>query len=115
VKGGGRKMGNHRASPSNPADEPDGEFYILRLYVTGRSSNSSKAITNIKRICDLHLPGRCELKIIDLYQQPDLARGKQIIAAPTLVKELPLPLKRIVGDMSDEDRVLIGLDLERVR
>jgi circadian clock protein KaiB len=104
-------MGNDQAMASRAEPGADGPFYILRLYVTGRSSNSSRAVANVKRICDAHLSGRCDLRIIDLYQQPHLARGQQIIAAPTLVKERPLPLKRIVGDMSDEGRVLFGLDL----
>lgn len=104
-------MASDKASAAPAHRSANAPFYILRLYVTGRSSNSSRAVANVKRICDAHLSGRCDLRIIDLYQQPHLARGQQIIAAPTLVKERPLPLKRIVGDMSDERRVLRGLDL----
>lgn len=87
--------------------------YVLRLYVTGSSPQSLRAIANVKRLCDEHLKGRYELAIVDLYQQPQLAEGEQIIAAPTLVKKLPLPLRRIIGDMSDSTRMLVGLDLRR--
>jgi circadian clock protein KaiB len=87
------------------------EKYCLRLYVTGSTPKSIRAITNIKRICEAHLQGRYILEVIDIYQQPVLAKGEQIIAAPTLVKSLPLPLRKFIGDMSDTDRILIGLDL----
>ncbi len=87
------------------------QFYILRLYVIGTSPQSVRAISNIKKICEEHLEGRYELDVIDLHQQPQLAHGEQIIASPTLIKKLPLPLRRIIGDMSNEDRVLVGLDL----
>lgn len=89
------------------------DVYVLRLYVTGRSPNSLRAIANVRRICDAHIAGRYDLKIVDLYQQPHLAAGQQIIAAPTLVKSSPLPIKRIVGDMSDEARVVAGLNLPK--
>lgn len=87
------------------------KFYTLRLYVIGTSPQSVRAISNIKNICEEHLQGRYELDVIDLHQQPQLAHGEQIIASPTLIKKLPLPLRRIIGDMSNEDRVLVGLDL----
>jgi circadian clock protein KaiB len=87
------------------------QFYILRLYVIGTSPQSARAISNIKNICEGHLQGRYELDVIDLFQQPQLAQGEQIIASPTLIKKLPLPLRRIIGDMSSEERVLVGLDL----
>jgi circadian clock protein KaiB len=85
--------------------------YVLRLYVAGQTANSIRAIANIKRICERELEGRYDLEIIDLYQQPQLARGEQIVAVPTLIKELPPPLRRIIGDMSNTERVLVGLDL----
>jgi len=85
--------------------------YVLRLYVAGQTPKSSQAITNIKKICDDHLKGRYELEVIDIYQQPTLAEGEQIIAVPTLVKKLPLPLRRFIGTMADEERILMGLDL----
>ena len=87
------------------------QFYILRLYVIGTSPQSVRAISNIKKICEEHLEGRYELDVIDLHQQPQLAHGEQIIASPTLIKKLPLPLRRVIGDMSSEERVLVGLDL----
>jgi circadian clock protein KaiB len=87
--------------------------YTLRLYVAGTTPQALRAITNIKKICEEHLQGRYELQVIDLYQQPQLSQGEQIIAAPTLIKKLPLPLRRIIGDMSNEERILVGLDLRK--
>ncbi len=87
------------------------ERYVLRLYVTGMTPRSTEAVSSIKRICEENLKGRYELEVIDIYQQPVLARDEQIIAVPTLIKKLPLPLKKLIGDMSDEERILIGLDL----
>ena len=87
------------------------ETYLLKLYVTGMTSNSRRAIENIKTICRENLEGRFELEVIDLYKRPDLAREAQIIAAPTLVKKLPLPLRRFIGDLSDIERILAGMDL----
>jgi circadian clock protein KaiB len=77
------------------------------------TARSRRAIDNVREICEAHLHGRYELEVIDIYQQPVLAKGDQIIAAPTLIKQLPLPLRRIIGDMSSTDRVLLGLDLRR--
>ena len=92
---------------------PQEERYVLRLYVTGMTLRSIRAIGNVKIICEEHLQGRYELDVVDLYQQPQLAKGEQIIAAPTLVKKLPHPLRRIIGDMSKTERVLVGLDLRK--
>jgi circadian clock protein KaiB len=89
--------------------------HVLRLYVTGVTGKSLRAIENVRRICDEHLKGRYELEVIDLYKNLPLARGDQIIAAPTLIKRLPLPLRRLIGDMSDEARVLVGLDVRPKR
>ena len=86
--------------------------YILKLYVAGLSPKSKRAIHNIKEICETHLKERYELQVIDLYQNPTLAKGEQIIAVPTLVKKLPHPLRKIIGDMSDEEKLLVGLDLQ---
>ncbi len=94
--------------------ESNHDKYILKLYIAGLSPRSERAITNIKKICETHLKGRYELQVIDLYQYPKLAKGEQIVAVPTLVKKLPLPLRKIIGDMSDEDKVLVGLDLNTV-
>jgi circadian clock protein KaiB len=87
---------------------------ILKLYVAGQSPKSVLAITNLKKICEENLRGRYELEVIDLYQQPQLARGEQIIALPTLIRKLPVPLRRIIGDMSNTARVLIGLDMQSI-
>jgi circadian clock protein KaiB len=88
-----------------------GERYILKLYVTGMTSRSAHAIENLQTFCEKHLAGRYELQVIDVYQQPELTRTEQIVAIPTLIKKLPLPLRRLIGDMSDEERVLVGLDI----
>jgi circadian clock protein KaiB len=85
--------------------------YLLRLYVTGTTSRSIHAISNIKMICEKHLKGRYELEVVDIYQKPQMAKNDQVIALPTLIKRLPVPLRRIVGDLSDTDKVLVGLDL----
>ncbi|MDB6054753.1 MAG: thiol-disulfide isomerase [Verrucomicrobiales bacterium] len=87
------------------------ENYSLRLFITGSTPKSMRAVTNIKRICESHLKGRYTLEVVDIYQQPALAKGGQIIAAPTLVKSLPLPTRKLVGDMTDKDRILQGLNL----
>jgi circadian clock protein KaiB len=84
---------------------------VLRLYIAGTTARSVRAVANVRRICEARLKGRYDLEVIDLYQQPALAAGEQIIAAPTLIKKLPAPLRRVIGDMSDEVRVLVGLDL----
>ena len=86
--------------------------YVLRLYVAGTTSRSALAIANLMKICEEHLKGRYDLQVIDLYQQPELAKGDQIIAVPTLIKKLPPPLQKIIGDLSNSERVLIGLDLK---
>ena len=109
------------AMPSNPrslraalertARASDTERYILRLYITGLTARSSRAVDNLRAICDEYLDGRYDLEVIDIYQQPALTRGEQIIAAPTLIKKLPLPMRRIIGDMSNREGVLLGLDL----
>lgn len=88
-----------------------GTTYVLRLYVTGSTPRSQRAIKNIKKICEEHLQGRYELEVIDVYQQPGLALEENIIAAPTLVKKLPAPLKKFIGDLSDMEKVLIGLNI----
>ncbi len=92
-------------------DAYEGERYVLRLYVTGMTPRSARAIENLRAFCEKHLAGRYELQVIDIYQQPELARTEQLVAAPTLIKKLPLPLRRLIGDMSDEERILVGLDI----
>jgi circadian clock protein KaiB len=85
------------------------EHFVLRLFVSGLSVRSQRAIENIKQLCETHLAGRYELQIIDIYQQPELAKDQQLIAAPTLIRKLPLPLRKLVGDMQDRARVLVML------
>lgn len=85
--------------------------YFLRLFITGTSPHSVLAVNNVKHICETYLAGRYELEIIDMYQQPQLAAEEQVIAAPTLIKKHPHPLKKLIGDMSDTERVLSGLDV----
>jgi len=87
------------------------ERYVLRLFVSGMTPRSTRAVQNVRAICEKHLQGRYDLEVIDIYQQPTLARGEQIIAAPTLVKKSPAPLRYIIGDLSTTERVLRGLDL----
>jgi circadian clock protein KaiB len=85
---------------------------VLRLYVTGVTRRSTRSIETVKTLCEQHLKGRYELEVVDLYQQPERAQAAQIIAAPTLVKELPPPLRRLIGDLSDPGQVLIALNLK---
>lgn len=93
------------------AAQPRDGKYHLRLYVTGNTPQSSRAVANIKALCETHLKDRYVLTIIDLYQHQELAREHQILAAPTLIRELPLPVRRLIGDLSQEERVLVALDL----
>ena len=88
------------------------EKYVLRLYVSGSTSKSALAVENIKRICEQHLKNRYDLEVIDIYQQANLARDEQIVAVPTLIKRLPIPLRRLIGDLSNLKEVLFGLDLK---
>ena len=85
--------------------------YVLRLYISGSTSKSARAVENIKRVCEQHLKNRYHLEVIDIYQQAHLARDEQIVAVPTLIKRLPPPLRRLIGDMSNLKKVLFGLDL----
>jgi circadian clock protein KaiB len=87
--------------------------YMLRLYVAGTTPRSAAAIANLREICDEHLAGRYDLEVIDIYQQPTLAKGEQIIAAPTLLKKLPPPVRKLIGDMSNREKVLVGLDIRK--
>ena len=109
-------MKTNPTQPVPPEAKPhkvDAGHYILRLYIAGQTPKSVHAIANLKKICEENLQGRYELEVIDLYQQPQLAQGDQIIAVPTLIKKFPPPLRRIIGDMSDTERVLVGLDLRK--
>ena len=111
-----RKADAVQATRAKPVGEPSRakplrQRYALRLYVAGMTPRSLRAIANIKEICEEHLKGLYDLQVIDLYQQPVLAKGEQIIALPTLSKKLPPPLRRMIGDLADREQVLIGLDL----
>jgi circadian clock protein KaiB len=108
---GKRKPGELEASGSHLRQAE----YVLRLYVSGSTLKSARAVENIKRICEEHLRNRYNLEVIDVYQQPDLARGDQIVAVPTLIKRRPLPLRRLIGDLSNNENVLLGLDLNKRR
>ena len=100
------------AAFEQPLAKPGRPQYELPLYVTGMTPRSARAIANVKEICEEYLKGRYDLQVIDVYQQPLLAEEEQVIAVPTLIKKLPPPLRRIIGDLSDRERVLIGLDLK---
>jgi len=101
------------AALEQASQTPRSERYLLRLYITGMTPRSSRAVDNLRTICAEHLEGRYDLEIIDIYQQPALTKDEQIIAAPTLIKMLPLPMRRLIGDLSNRQRVLLGLDLIR--
>ena len=100
------------SEPALPPPSSGPETYRLRLYVAGQTPKSILAFRNLKVICEQHLQGRYEIEIIDLVQNPQLAQGDQILAVPTLVRRLPEPIKKIIGDLSNTDRVLVGLDLQ---
>lgn len=107
MKGRGQKSA--RQGRSGSKSKP--ESFVLRLFVSGNTPRSTRSIVNISDFCNRFLPGRYDLEIVDIYQQPTAARDEQIIAAPTLVKSLPLPLRRLVGDFSDQQRVAAGLGM----
>lgn len=98
----------------NPASKPDDDLWELRLYVAGQTANSLKAFANLQKICEEHLAGKYVIEVVDLLENPTLARGDQILAVPTLVRKLPEPVKKIIGDLSNTDRVLVGLDLRPI-
>jgi circadian clock protein KaiB len=93
-------------------EEPESQF-SLTLFISGASPNSARAIANLKSICEKHIPGKYELEIVDVYQQPSKAKGEQLIALPMLIKYLPLPVKKMFGDLSDTGKVLAGLGLNK--
>ena len=90
----------------------DDDKWILRLYVAGQSLSARTALENLKKICEEHLKGRYRIEVVDLLKNPQLARGDQILALPTLVRQLPPPMRKIIGDLSNTERVLVGLDLK---
>jgi len=91
---------------------PSEQRYVLRLYVTGMTTRSAEALAALKSLCEEHLAGRYDLEVIDIHQQPELASAQQIVALPMLVKALPEPMRRLVGNLADEERVLVGLNLQ---
>jgi circadian clock protein KaiB len=107
-----RKATNTKAAFERTLAKRGEQQYVLHLYVTGMTPRSARAIANARAICDAHLQGAYDLRVIDVYQQPELAKEDDIIAVPTLVKKLPLPLRRIIGDLSDREGVLLGLTLK---
>ena len=111
-----RKNGTHKHSATEAMEQAlarqDKEKYVLKLYITGMTRRSQEALRNIKKIMNENFGDNYELEVIDIYQQPTLARGDQIIAVPTLIKKLPTPLRRLIGDLSQEDRIILGLDLK---
>jgi len=98
----------------SPPDRPEAQqsTWLLRLYIAGQTPKSLTAISNLHRICDEHLPGGFEIEIIDLLERPHLAEGDNIIAIPTLVRKLPEPIRKVIGDLSDLERTLVGLQLK---
>ena len=102
--------GRSTARKKSPSEE-----WILRLYVAGQSARSTAALRNLEAICEEHLAGLYRIEVIDLLKHPQLARGDQIVAVPTLVRHLPPPMKKIIGDLSNQERVLVGLDLRQRR
>ena len=107
-------MKKNKAPETEAEPAPDADQYVLRLYITGSTPRSIRAISNIRAICQAYLKGRYDLEVVDIAQHPKLAAGEQIIAAPTLIKKLPLPLRRFIGDLSETERILIGLDLHKL-
>ncbi len=113
-------MDKHRSSARKsvarraPASDPSSE-YLLRLYVAGQTARSLQAFATLKQICETHLAGRYQIEVIDLLKNPALARGDQILALPTVVRQLPPPVKKLIGDFSSTERVLVGLDLRPVK
>ena len=106
-----KRTGTDKEALEAAARDGSRQKYVLRLYVAGITPRSQEAIRTVTAICEQHLAGRYDLEVIDLYQQPTLAKGEQIIAAPTLIKKLPQPLRRFIGSMADKDKILVGLDL----
>lgn len=113
-KGRGKKKAETTEQFEKAVSRLGGRKYLLRLYVAGMTPNSARAISNLKKICEEHLAGQYDLTVIDVYRRPTLAKGEQIVAVPTLVKKLPLPIRKLIGDMSDKSKVLVGLDI-RIR
>ncbi len=108
-------MKKSSATKSRPAKKSKSDFWRLRLYIAGQTTNSIAAITNLKKICEDQLQGKYRIEVIDLLKKPQLAKGDQIIAIPTLVRKLPAPVKKIIGNLSKTESVVVGLDLKPMR
>jgi len=104
----------NKASGKKKSAEPDAseETWILKLYIAGQTPKSSQAFDNLKKICEEHLAGKYLIEVVDLLKNPKLAKGEQILAIPTLVRQLPSPVRKLIGDLSNRERVLVGLDLQ---
>lgn len=111
-----KKQGKARrgAASKARARERKKHRYALRLYITGQTPRSLQSVENLRTLCDKYIPGQFDLEVVDIYQQPAMAAAGQIIAAPTLIKSMPPPLRRLVGDFSDSERVILGLDLRQI-
>ncbi len=107
------RMEQRRAGANSEAEHSPNKLWQLRLYVAGQSPKCLTAFANLKKICEQHMAGQYEIEIIDLMERPQLAHGDQILAIPTLVRKLPEPMRKIIGDLSNTERVLVGLDLRR--
>jgi circadian clock protein KaiB len=107
-----KEVESSTAAFESAAERAGAERYVLRLYIAGATAASAKSVETLRRVCEKHLHGRYELSVVDIFQQPVLAKDEQIVAVPTLIKRLPAPLRKIVGDLSNEQRVLVGLDLK---
>lgn len=103
-----------KAEKKHPQNESDNEKWELRLYVAGQTPKSIRAFANLKKFCEEHVAGKYSIEIIDLLKNPKLARGDQIIAIPTLVRKVPQPIRKIIGDLSNTERVIVGLDIRPV-
>jgi circadian clock protein KaiB len=106
-----RKAAKKPTDKTTGPDQLSGKIWQLRLYVAGQTPKCLTALANLKKICEQHMPGEYEIEIVDLLEQPQLASGDQILAIPTLVRKLPEPIRKIIGDLSNTERVLVGLDL----
>jgi circadian clock protein KaiB len=104
-------MNQNKETSKETTETVDSDFWELRLYVAGQTPNSIRAFSNLQKICDEHLKGKCKIEVVDLVKNPRLAAGDQILAIPTLVRKLPEPIKKIIGDLSNTERVLVGLDI----
>jgi circadian clock protein KaiB len=110
-----RMQGEKKEPAPAPAPETDAAHYHLRLFVTGMTPRSARAIQNIRAICEDNLQGRYDLEVVDIYQHPEHVKAEQIVVTPTLVKRSPLPVRKLIGDLSDTERVLVGLDIAPYR